>query len=181
MSEPRAATPLTPSEWQALTGILNAPQFGHHIKGDPDEGEWHCTCGEETDYVSAEQHIAEVVFRGLEMRPATRPCGEDFYCGTCSDCLSGEHPENRPRFDAARSSPAPAGLDAAWAEVEAALPEGWWLDYLMLDEEDPVRWAALARKDRRDDDWVEAYGPTPAAALHALTARLSPPVDRDAP
>jgi hypothetical protein len=24
-------------------------------------------------------------------------CDDDFYCGECPDCLSGEHPENRPR------------------------------------------------------------------------------------
>ena len=161
-SEPRAVTPLTPSEWQALTGILNAPQFGHHIKGDPDEGEWHCTCGEETDYVSAEQHIAEVVFRGLEMRPATRPCGEDFYCGTCPDCLSGEHPENRPRLRAARSSPAPAGLDVERLRNTLSIARGR-VDAGLAGRGDAVVWQRLAED------------------LDAVLERLSPPVDRDAP
>ena len=27
-------------------------------------------------------------------------CDDDFYCGQCEDCLTGEHPENRPRYAA---------------------------------------------------------------------------------
>jgi hypothetical protein len=61
-SEPREALPT--EVWPLLNSILDAGPFGHHIKGDPDEGEWHCTCDEASEWMTAEQHIAEVVFRG---------------------------------------------------------------------------------------------------------------------
>jgi len=43
---------------------LNEPPFGHHIKGSPRDGEWHCTCGygaEDDHFDSAEEHIAKVI------------------------------------------------------------------------------------------------------------------------
>jgi len=46
--------------------LLEEPPFGHHIKGQPDEGEWRCTCGygdDEYHFDTAEQHIANVVLR----------------------------------------------------------------------------------------------------------------------
>lgn len=74
--------------------------------------------------------------------------------------------------DAARAalSTTPAPLDAAWAEAEAALPEGWRvtrLDYLRLRGE----WTAMA-EHQRDAGSVSAEGPTPAAALLALAEKL---------
>lgn len=66
-------------------------------------------------------------------------------------------------------------LDAAWAEAEAALPEGW---FLVLSD-DP-RYSAEATREGYHDPaigWVgvqtrDATGPTPAAALRALAATL---------
>ena len=82
-------------------------------------------------------------------------------------------------------------LDAAWAEVEAALPEGWvMLEVSRRDsnyhccEWDVMRpeWEAGAgrpsRRTSRDDGGrdigqsEEEGGPTPAAALRALAAKL---------
>ena len=66
-------------------------------------------------------------------------------------------------------------LDAAWAEAEAALPEGWAVDMLkLLSNRTWVAWAShhvLTRPwEQRNREGV---GPTPAAALRALAARLS--------
>ena len=67
-----------------------------------------------------------------------------------------------------KAARAPGSLDAAWAEAEAALPEGWHL-WLRFDS---------GRRRCR----IEAIGPTgstrqmtrdtPAAALRALAERL---------
>jgi hypothetical protein len=80
-------------------------------------------------------------------------------------------------------------LDAAWAEVEAALPEGWAIGTLTRNSargrtKDQAWWCSAngspaivgARSDRRHP-WPPghrkvAYGPTPAAALRALAAKL---------
>lgn len=73
---------------------------------------------------------------------------------------------------AATSPAATAGLDAAWAEAEAALPEGWGLS-VALEREDGQ---ATARAGRIAFSWppevISTIGPTPKAALHALAARL---------
>lgn len=64
-------------------------------------------------------------------------------------------------------------LDAAWAEAEAALPEGW---SFRLEHEAPEHFWAQASTNWRFDDPDETLpaceGPTPAAALRALAAKL---------
>lgn len=63
-------------------------------------------------------------------------------------------------------------IDAAWAEAEAALPEGWVIYSLRIHSEG---WRASA--DSRDPvgrpwhlRYAQASGSTPAAALLALAA-----------
>ena len=79
-------------------------------------------------------------------------------------------------------------LDAAWAEAEAALPEGWQIitlewagmitDYLGEPiPEDGEDWRAIADAlGKEDEDEVDeiryARGPSPAAALRALATKL---------
>ncbi len=75
-------------------------------------------------------------------------------------------------------------LGAAWAEAEAALPEGWWLHALNAWSFGDMAWMVEAASAGRpqtsyfaDDKAIHgpnavAYGPTPAAALHALAERL---------
>jgi hypothetical protein len=80
-------------------------------------------------------------------------------------------------------------LDAAWAEAEAALPEGWRFRYIAPamytgDNLPPhLMWFASATPrgwfdflgpyvEGVDDDCIEGIGPTPAAALRALAATL---------
>lgn len=67
-------------------------------------------------------------------------------------------------------------LDAAWAEAEAALPEGW---RLAIDPYYPTGWEAHAydinevpTSARSDHSTGACFGPTPAAALRALAAAL---------
>jgi hypothetical protein len=64
-------------------------------------------------------------------------------------------------------------LDAAWAEAEAALPEGWAFE-LTYSEGNPVQsWAWLPGVEIvTGDDGIRAEGSTPAAALRALAAKL---------
>jgi hypothetical protein len=82
----------------------------------------------------------------------------------------------------AAASPPKGGLDAAWAEAEAALPGGWRIDYLS-QKEDRTAWGVWARdrwvpgKGPHGQAWAE--GPTPEAALRALTARLRPTPEPD--
>lgn len=68
-----------------------------------------------------------------------------------------------------------ASLDAAWAEAEAALPKTWApLDVAIGPTITPGVWrAALNDYPERTEemDWV-CVGPTPAAALRALAAKL---------
>jgi len=82
----------------------------------------------------------------------------------------------------------PDSLDAAWAEAEAALPEGWQIitlewagmitDYLGEPiPEDGEDWRAIADAlGKEDDDEAEeiryARGSSPAAALRALAVKL---------
>jgi hypothetical protein len=71
---------------------------------------------------------------------------------------------------------APAGLDAAWAEAEAALPEGWVLELATPNPHEP-------RPTHRAEAWNGNGGVTrgyvkadeigPAAALRALAVRLT--------
>ena len=69
---------------------------------------------------------------------------------------------------------APAGLDAAWKEAEAALPEGWRVGILpqRLDD-DAKMYRVVALVPEHGDPQAWADGPTPAAALRALAARLT--------
>lgn len=67
-------------------------------------------------------------------------------------------------------------LDAAWAEAEAALPEGWALT-LTPDTTEPDTYVAEGRPrdpfdSTRTGDLAWGAGPTPAAALRALAAQL---------
>lgn len=63
-------------------------------------------------------------------------------------------------------------LDAAWAEAEAALPEGWIFGVLARGDQ----YLAEAWEDDEayasGDSAAEAYADTPAAALRALAAKL---------
>ena len=114
------------------------------------------------------------------MRVACRECGhqrEDHFDGAaCSACGCAEF--IWPEFPA---TPAPQaeGLDVAWAEAEAALPDG---AYLVLSD-DP-RYSAEAVRVRRTgvpEFSAEAEGDTPAAALHALAERLRAYADQGKP
>ncbi len=64
-------------------------------------------------------------------------------------------------------------LDAAWAEVEEALPKGWAMNVLWgtVTKE---RWGAAAGPfpSSLGDHHQFGGGSTPAAALHALAAHL---------
>lgn len=77
-----------------------------------------------------------------------------------------------------QSAEAPAdSLDAAWAEAEAALPEGWAIDglYRVVARTSLEReWEVIVHEDdwQGDEDNHHGRGPTPAAALRALAARL---------
>ena len=67
-------------------------------------------------------------------------------------------------------------LDAAWAEAEAALPEGWELTQLDLLYYPRRLWRAwILPKDRTAKVWdtfETAEAETPAGALRALAAQL---------
>ena len=63
-------------------------------------------------------------------------------------------------------------LDAAWAEAEAALPKGVGLELLYLGSLVPDRYGARAFDGKRLPSLALAGGPTPAAALRGLTAKL---------
>jgi hypothetical protein len=97
---------------------------------------------------------------------------------------------------AATSDPAP--LDAAWNEAEAALPEGWWLHTLHAWSFGDMAYRAEAAsagssdyfgssdKDRRygtrtyqSGPTIAEFGPTPAAALQALAAKLRDTTGRE--
>ena len=67
-------------------------------------------------------------------------------------------------------------LDAAWAEAEAALPEGWRLASLLSPGDysfDERGWEMHAQNE--DGKTRRAHGPTPAAALRALAEKLRTP------
>ena len=69
-------------------------------------------------------------------------------------------------------------LDTAWKATEAALPKWWHMGSLRAavgfngSVASTVGWTATAHYSLAQGD-AEAYGPTPAAALHALAAQLS--------
>ena len=65
----------------------------------------------------------------------------------------------------------PDSLDAAWAEAEAALPEGWEISSLHLVA--PEEWRATANSTTDDEmRFLNGDGPSLAAALRALAAKL---------
>ena len=72
------------------------------------------------------------------------------------------------------SSPASTGLDEAWRKAEAALPEGWqYTSIIRMNWSDTKEWLAGASEMANPKNYIECLGPTPAAALRALAARLS--------
>jgi hypothetical protein len=72
------------------------------------------------------------------------------------------------RLPDSRVDIAEPGLDAAWAEAEAALPEGYWIDSLHRSEDGPG-WTVDALGP--EDGWFRRDGPTPIAAVNALRDR----------
>lgn len=69
------------------------------------------------------------------------------------------------------ADPPADSLDAAWAEAEAALPEGHTMDLVLENHVDGGRYLAWTMR-HTDTAIIRGEGPTPAAALRALTARL---------
>jgi hypothetical protein len=72
-------------------------------------------------------------------------------------------------------------LDSAWAEAEAALPEGWRLDEITWDN-GRAEWVATAAlyeaeypADAGYSDYMTGWSETPAAALQSLAAKLRDP------
>jgi hypothetical protein len=73
-----------------------------------------------------------------------------------------------------RAIEAQAGpLDSAWAAVEAALPDGWRIDELATWDGWDGGWRVVCGSPLPDDPGVEAFGPTPAAALRALALAVA--------
>jgi hypothetical protein len=72
-----------------------------------------------------------------------------------------------------RRTAEPAGLDAAWRRVEAALPEGCRISGLFVAGDDEM-WTAEVEGPSGGlaEDTVAATGPTPTAALIALAEAL---------
>jgi hypothetical protein len=68
-----------------------------------------------------------------------------------------------------------ATVDAAWAEVEAALPDGWYVGNLSnrpyINEPRRV-WLAQAYEPDERMAFTAGFGDTPAAALRALAEKL---------
>ena len=80
-------------------------------------------------------------------------------------------------------------LDEAWAEAEAALPEGWRIislsggvDWVASAQPTPANKSvpSLWRGDPPATMWLGrgAHGNSPAAALHALAEALGPTIER---
>ncbi len=63
-------------------------------------------------------------------------------------------------------------LDSAWAEAEAALPEGWMLGVLARGRQCLAEAWADDESYASGDAGAEAYASTPVAALRALAAKL---------
>lgn len=69
-------------------------------------------------------------------------------------------------------------LAAAWAEAEAALPEGWRLYGVQYTGDEPWSlrvwraWAGLVPYGEDENPYRASVGYTPAAALRALAAKL---------
>lgn len=110
------------------------------------------------------------------------------YCGETDiipGCICGWRQPDR-RWDAERGWVAdgptwaehlPDSLDAAWAEAEAALPEGWAFDLSRAvrppaEGAAPTYYATVSRPWTTGAIEFQVSGPTPAAALRALAAKL---------
>jgi len=130
MTEPTPSeTALSAEEWELLRRILDAPPFGHQIKGDPDEGEWRCTNDDETEWETAEQHIARIVFRGafpfVRAERASRSATEESLRAALDECrqhhadtLAGnERGQHRSATEGRRSALPNDGRCAAQAET----------------------------------------------------------------
>lgn len=63
-------------------------------------------------------------------------------------------------------------LDAAWAEAEAALPEGWYISNVRRRSLTGRYSASATLAGSETGVNVSGFGPSPAAALTALAARL---------
>lgn len=73
-----------------------------------------------------------------------------------------------------RGASSDAPLDVAWAEAEAALPDGWVIESIGGGVS-ASGWVADAALNGSilAGEFEQGQGPTPAAALHALAARLA--------
>jgi hypothetical protein len=102
-------------------------------------------------------------------------------CWECHEKLPADEPDLDGRMQAHLATHGiilppprdlPDSLDAAWAEAEAALPEGWALQVA----KDRADGQAEAMAGPIEFSWpphvVRVFGPTPAAALRALAAKL---------
>ena len=88
--------------------------------------------------------------------------------------IAGADPGLGADFAWAVTHPEPGTLDAAWAEAEAALPEGWALRIMACMHDGAIGpWKVSAGEDlsRYADVPVYVEG-DPAAALRALAAKL---------
>jgi len=83
-------------------------------------------------------------------------------------------------FGEEEAEPGADSLDAAWAEAEAALPEGWYWGVVStgMPGDDAYRASASPNGWVMDDHHVESWAATPAAALRALAVKLKEP-DRE--
>lgn len=123
--------------------------------------------------------VAEARAEAERQRDALREAilsAVDFERGPCPWCHA--YPTHRDECIAvlalsgaasrpAQEPPAPS-LDAAWAEAEAALPEGWAIDRVYW--RDDITWSAWAANTTGGG--LRGDGDTPAAALRALAAVL---------
>jgi len=74
-----------------------------------------------------------------------------------------------PEARAILAQPAPDTLDAAWARVEAALPDGL---YPQLEKYTPATYRGWAVNQTGERVLPCSFGSTPQAALHALADAL---------
>lgn len=90
------------------------------------------------------------------------------------ECGDADCPVSRARAALAGDTEPAAELGAAWTEAEGALPEGWQM-YSLTDEgrQRGVKTVWRASVINGDSHAKAGLGPTPAAALRALAARLA--------
>ena len=104
------------------------------------------------------------------MRDLQAECAE-----VCTSSCHADDCEHHGHLPALSTPPEP-GLSEAWARAEAALPEGWYIIGVRQDGGSDMPWRATAYREDPDLSWFQRHhrgtGPTPAAALLALAARL---------